>query len=515
MNYRTHLKNLFKAGYAGVFIQSYEEQRVEADLAAIAKEIKFNVFVWSVTDSLLGPIEEGVVPHQMMDENGMPLGPDALLQHIEKKMPEKSIVIAKDFHLFLQDSNSVMIRKVKDALGVARNSNKRLVALGCRYLMCPELEKEFTLVEYQLPSRSELNYTLEGIAKASGIELNGDRDKVIDAASGMTTLEAGDAFALAVVETGGKEIDPAVVSREKCNVVKKQGILEIVESKVTLDDIGGLENLKTDLWEKRDLFTKEARDYGLQAPRGVLVVGQPGTGKSLTATACGTIFNIPLVKLEAGRLFASHVGESEGNWRKAFQTAKAISPCVLWIDEVDGLFSGGKSSGETDGGTTNRVLKSILQDMQFNSDGIFYFFTANDLQHLPDPLIDRLDVWSVDLPNCREREQIWKVQISKTRSGVKGRKPKAFDIPTIAKETDGYSGRQIEQIWLKALTLAYNDGKREPTDADILKAKSRFVATSITMAAQIEERKKRLQGKATPAGIPEESSQPKMRKFAD
>jgi SpoVK/Ycf46/Vps4 family AAA+-type ATPase len=311
----------------------------------------------------------------------------------------------------------------------------------------------------------------------------------------MTTTEAADAFALAVVESGKTEIAPAVVAREKSNAVKKNGLLEIIEPKITLKDIGGLENLKRDLYEKRNLFTKAARDYGLPSPRPILVVGQAGTGKSLTATATGSIFGVPLVRLEAGKLFGSLVGQSEQNWRTAFATAKAISPACFWIDEVDGLFAGAESSGATDGGTTTRVIKAILQDMQMNSDGLFFVFTANDIDKLPDPLVDRCDVWSVDLPNHTEREQIIAIHIAK-----RGRKPDAYSIATLAKVTEGFSGRQIEQVWLAAMVQAFNDGKREPNNDDVTSVAERFIPTSVTMAQQIDARRKRLEGRAQPAG---------------
>jgi SpoVK/Ycf46/Vps4 family AAA+-type ATPase len=300
-----------------------------------------------------------------------------------------------------------------------------------------------------------------------------------------------------------KEIVASIVAREKANTVKKNGLLEIVDSKVTLDEIGGLELLKQDLLEKRLCFTKAAHEYGLESPRGALVVGQAGTGKSLTAQAVRNIFNLPLLRLEAGKLFGSLVGQSESNWRSAFNTAKAIAPCILWIDEVEGLFCGSQSSGQTDSGVTNRVIKAILQDMQFNSKGIYWIFTSNDIDQLPDPLIDRLDVWSVDLPSQTEREQIWNIHIAKQRNGGPARDPKKFDIVSLAQRTEGFSGRQIEQVWLKAMTLAFNEKGREPKNADCIKAADRFVPTSVTMKEAIEKRRLRLQNRAMAASAPE------------
>lgn len=516
MNVSKQLKAYFRAGYSGLYISSYEEKRVEAEILKIAKEIsketndeiKFNVYSWTLTDSLVGPV--GGAETVWNDDQGQPLGPVELLGKINKVLPQKSIVLAKDFHLFLAEPNPLIIRAVKDCLWKAQSENRHLVVLGCQFKLCAELEKEFTAVEFGLPDRELLGSVLTEIAEAVPIQLNGNKDPIVDAACGMTTVEAANAFALAVVETEKTDIPPKIVAREKSNVVKKNGLLEIVESPITLADIGGLENLKRDLYEKRNCFSKAARDYGLPSPRPLLVCGNPGTGKSLTATACGSIFGVPLLRLEAGKLFGSLVGQSEANWRTAFSTMKAVAPACVHVDEVDGLFAGAASSGQTDGGTTTRVIKAILQDLQFNAEGLFFVFTANDIDKLPDPLIDRCDLWSVDLPNQTEREQIWRIHIAK-----RNRDPQKYSISTLAKLTEGYSGRQIEQLWIKSMQRGFNDSGREPTTDDVAELSSQFVPTSVSMAAQIEARRKRLEGKAQPASAPEKpSTEKKGRKLA-
>lgn len=486
---RNRITNYVKAGYPGLYIVSHEEQRVEAELVAVAKATKFKLYAWSMTEGV-NSIED---PPQTIADTQAPF---SMLKAFDS-LPDKSILLARDFHMVLADRDPMIYRKVKDSLLLAKTANRMLVVCGCRLNLPPEIEKEMTVIEFSIPDRDQLRSVMDGICKSAGVKLCEDiADTFIDAASGLTTTEAENAFALSIVESG--EIVAAVVSREKSNTIKKNGLLEIVNSKTTLADIGGLENLKQDLTEKKNLFTKAAHEYGLPAPRGALIVGQPGTGKSLTATATASIFNIPLIRLEASKLFGSMVGQSEGNWRAAFETAKAVAPCVLWIDEVEGLFCGAESSGKTDSGVTNRVIKAILQDMQFNSDGIYYVLTSNDIDGLPDPLIDRMDVWSVDLPNQTEREAIWKIHIEKRK-----RKADKFNLSELAQHTDGFSGRQIEQVWLKAMTLAFNDKAREPKNSDCLKAAERFIPTSVTMKEAIEKRRTRLQNRAMPASAPE------------
>ena len=483
---KSQIVNYVRASYPGLYIVSHEEQRVEAVFKAVAAETKFKLFAWSVTEGVTNDKGENEIP-----DSDSPL---VMLPKLAD-LGEKVIILLRDFHMMLAEPNPLVFRLLRDQLAIAKTQNRVIVIIGCQLKLPPELEKEITVIEYKLPDREQLLAVLNTVADENHVKLNGKTEEVLDAAGGLTTIEAENAFALSIIEA--KDVIPAIVNREKSNTVKKNGLLEIVEDGVTLDDIGGLELLKADLHTKRNLFSKAARAYGLPTPRGQLYCGQAGTGKSLCAKACASVFGIPLLKLEAGRIFGSLVGESERNWRTAFATAKAVSPCVLWIDEVDGLFSGGESSGKTDGGTTARVIKAVLQDMQFNGDGIFFVFTANDIDGLPDPLIDRLDVWSVELPTQTEREAIWKIQIEKY-----GRKAKGFDLSELAANTDGFSGRQIEQIWIKAMTIAFN-AKREPSNKDALAVARTFIATSVTMAEVIEKRRKRLANRATPASATE------------
>lgn len=489
------IANYISAGFACLYAVSHEEERITLEIRKMAKDLDYTLWSWTVTDGLKS------VDGEVLKDTGDPL--KALVAFIDhdkgkggapsgKQIKNKSIVVLKDFHMFLKPANAFIVRRLKEAIMIGRASNRHLIILGCQLNLPPELEKELTVIEFDLPTRAELEVVATQIAKSAKQELNGNTDKILDAGSGLTTGEFADALAYSIVET--KKMDPKVISRIKADTIKKNGILEIVTNVVTLDDIGGLDLAKADLFSKRNSFTQEAKEYGLPTPRPWLAVGQAGTGKSLMATAAGSVFGIPLLRLEAGRLFGSLVGESERNWRTAFATAKAIAPCVVWVDEVDGLFAGGESSGKTDGGTTSRVIKAILQDLQFNSDGLFFVFTANDIDHLPDPLIDRCDVWSVELPNLEEREAIWSIHIAKRK-----RDPKKFTVDKFAQESDGFSGRQIEQAWLKAMTAAFNDKAREPKNADVLKVLKSFVPTSVTMADAIQRRRTRLANCANPA----------------
>lgn len=241
---KNRLTDYVKAGYSGIFIVSHEEQRVEAEIAAVCKETEFQMYVWSITKGLMGPMASGQKNIPTLNQaDGQPADYVGVLRILASEaIPERSIVVARDYHFFTGEPNPIIAREMKDCLAVCRQSNKRLIVVGCQFKMIPEIEKEFVTVEFGLPSREELKEVLDGTvegAQGSGkdIHLNGNTEQILDAASGMTTTEAADAFALAVIESKGQDILPEVVAREKCNVVRKQGLLEIIESKTTLADM--------------------------------------------------------------------------------------------------------------------------------------------------------------------------------------------------------------------------------------------------------------------------------------
>jgi AAA+ superfamily predicted ATPase len=442
--------------------------------------------------------------------------PLAILESVQT-MPENSLLLLRDFHLYLSTdfpAYAHLVRRFKDATIQAKARGITMLILAPEIKIPLDLTKLITPIEFSLPDRDALTIVLRSIADSADLALPDDLTPILAAASGLTTSEAEDAFALSVVESG--DIRPDIIQREKANTIRKNGILEIVDYPSTLDGIGGLEVLKNWLVDNRHLYTDDAADFGTHPPRGLLACGHPGTGKSLLAKACGNIFDLPLLRLEAGRLFGSLVGQSEENWRIAHATAKAVSPCVLWIDEVDGLFSG-SSHSSTDSGTSNRVIKAIIQDMQDHSEGIFYVFTANDIDKIPDPVIDRVRTWLVDLPHHEERVAIWRIHIGKMRSSRQKVRwnPDDFDLQRLAEASEGYSGRQIEAVWFDALIAAFNDNRRPPTTEDALAALGKTIPTSKTMGAAIQARRERLNGRATPASRPPAEIQPKTtRKIA-
>ena len=490
---RDNITNYIKAGYPGIYIVSSEEARVEAELKAIAASLQHRLYAWSVTEGLIDT-QDGKIQdvHDPVD-----------VMAIIEELPEDSVVLLRDLHLYLQDVNPVLVRAMKDCLRSAKTKGRTLIIAGCRFNLPPELEREFVIVEFSLPGKDQLSVILDGIAEsAKKKKPQGDaREDVINSSCGMTSIEAENAFALSVIEAGG--FSPAVISREKALTVKKNGLLEIHQASGSLDQIGGLDLLKGWLVQRKDAFGRKAVEYGLPSPKGLLIIGLPGTGKSLTAKATASVFNRPLIRLDAGRLFAGLVGQSEGNLRAVIQTVEAIAPCVCWIDEIEKAFSGSKSSGQTDGGTASRVFGTFISWLQERTAPVFVVATANDVSQLPPELLrkGRLDeIFFVDLPNQQEREIIWGIQIAKY-----GRDPKKYDAARLAQITDGLTGSEIEQAFIDAMYQAFSVNQ-EPTDKTVTAVLGNLVPLSKLMGEQINALRKWAKGRARPATASEPES---------
>ncbi len=480
---KQRIMNYIRAGYPGIALVSCEEARIEAELKGIANELEYHLYAWSVTEGLVdtqdGHTREAHDPIQLLES--------------VTELTENTVVLMKDFHLFLEDNNPVLIGQLKEVLRVGKTKGKVLMPVGCRQTLPPELAREFVVVEFALPCKKELGLVLDNIATSAKLPQpeNDERDLLLEAASGLTSIEAENAYALSVVECG--RLDAQVVAREKAQEVKKNGLLEICDSPSSLDEIGGLDQLKQWLVQRKDAFSREAQAYGLPSPKGLLIVGIPGTGKSLTAKATASVFQRPLLKLDAGRLFASLVGQSEGNLRSVIATAEAIAPCVLWIDELEKGFGGSRSSGSTDGGTSARVFGSFLSWMQEKTAPVFVVATANDVTQLPPELLrkGRFDeLFFVELPNQEEREAIWRIQIAKYR-----RKPDEFDIVQLARGTEGFTGSEIEQVFIDGLHAAFSR-REEPTDLSLALVLNDVVPLSKLMAEQIDGLRRWAKGRA-------------------
>ena len=454
---KTEISNYIKAGYPGIYVVSHEEARVEAELKAVAEDLDYLLHAWSVTDGLVDTADGSAA------EAGDPV---ACMESIAE-LPENTLVLLRDFHQFIEDANPVVTRAVKDQLRAGKTLGVVLIVVACRAALPAELEREFVVTHFALPGKAGLGIILNEIAESAELDKpeGSLRDGLLDAACGLTSVEAENAFALSVAQSG--RLSPALVARQKANEVAKGGLLEVCANEETLADVGGLDLLKAWLDQRKEAFGKEAEDYGLPAPRGLLIVGIPGTGKSLTAKATAAVFSRPLLRLDVGRLFGGLVGQTEGNLRSVIATVEAIAPCVLWIDEIEKGFSGAGRSGATDGGTSSRMFGSFLSWMQERTSPVFVVATANEVSQLPPEFLrkGRFDeLFFVDLPDTREREAIWRIQIRKY-----GREPEAFELGQLVAQTQGFTGAEIEQAFKDSLFQAFARGG-EPNDLIVMNA---------------------------------------------
>ncbi len=450
-----------RAGYAGLAVITAEETRAEAEIAATCAKLGRSLSSWSSSEGLVDIHEKRAQPCT---------DPLEALQLIGPKFAGESprhVIVMRDLQLHLEQTDPVLVRRLKDLLRLAKANGHALILLGCRLRLPAELDHEITRIDFALPGPSELRTVLDGIVESAKLTSpeEAEREDILHAALGLTTIEAENVFALSVVESG--KLDPEVISREKARTLKRNGLIEVIETKPSLDAIGGLANLKKWLETRKLAFSMEAKEFGLPAPKGLLIVGIPGTGKSLTAKATSTAFGIPLLRLDMGKVFGGIIGQSEANLRSVIQTAEAIAPCVLWIDEIEKGFSGTKSSGNTDGGTTARVFGSFLSWMQEKEKSVFVVATANDVSKLPPEFVrkGRFDeMFFVDIPTTTERGMIWQVVVKKH-----WRKPTDFDSVELARVTEQFTGAEIEAVFIEAMFTAFSEN-RTPKLRDVARA---------------------------------------------
>jgi hypothetical protein len=481
---KDQLTRYARAGYAGLFLCTAEEVRAEAEVKAAAEALGRPLHAWSLTT--------GFVDTSSGTVRDCP-DPLAALEQVES-IAGDCLVLLRDFGALLEDRDPLLVRKLRDTLHHAKSAGKVILLLGVWKTLPAELEREITRLDLDLPGPDILGMVLDQLLSSAGLGTPPPEivEAVLRAAGGLTTIEAENAFALSIVETGS--IQPSLVAREKARALKSGGLLEVIETTESLDSIGGLEALKAWLIQRGEAFTQRARDYGLPVPKGMLVLGVPGTGKSLTAKATASVFGVPLLKLDAGRLFGGLVGQSEANVRSVIQTAEAISPCVLWIDEIEKGFGGvGGSGGSTDGGTSARVFGTMLNWLQDKTAPVFVVATANDVSKLPPEMLRKGrwdELWFVDLPDTRERAAIWDLVIEKY-----GRDKTAFDTVVLARASELHTGAEIEAAFVEALHRGFAE-EREPGELDLGEVLSESVPLAVSMSESIERLRHWAKGRA-------------------
>jgi AAA+ superfamily predicted ATPase len=489
---------LIRARYPIIYVVSWEEARVERHLREIANRRQKQLYCWSVTTGLQ---KSGASSSSSSKSRGLADPIEALDTVIEHK--EAAIYLFKDFHPFVRqrDSNVAVLRKLREVALALSDSYKTLVICAPTLELSPELEKDITVLDFPLPGPPEFDQLLQRICAdiAANTKLRislteHDREQLIQAALGLTLQEAENVFAKTIVNDGHLCADDvSVVFSEKQQIIRKSGLLEYYESSTAAEDVGGLDLLKDWLRKRALAFSDKARQFGLPAPKGVLLVGVQGCGKSLCAKAVSSMWRLPLLRFDMGRMFASLVGSSEENVRRAISVAESIAPVVLWADEIDKAFAGSQGSANTDGGTTARVMSTFLTWLSEKSKPVFVMATANNISQLPPELLrkGRLDeIFFVDLPNAAERQQVFDIHLRK-----RDRDPVNFDLDALGRAAEGFSGAEIEEAVISALYEVFYLDKPLET-SDVLACIGQTVPLSRTMAEGISSLRAWAEGRA-------------------
>jgi SpoVK/Ycf46/Vps4 family AAA+-type ATPase len=486
------LNILIQAQYPLIYLVTAEEDRAEKEIATISqmKQCPRKLYVWTLTH---GMVEYG----QARTTQHNTISPEAAIEWTTRQK-DPAIFVFKDLHPF-KDSAAVT-RWLRDAIASFQGTQKTIILMSPVQQVPIELEKEVVVLDFALPDLTALDRVLsQQLDQARQQRLSSEgREKLLKASLGLTKDEAEKVYRKAYVKRGKiTEAEVDIVLSEKKQLIRRNGILEFIEEDETIDSVGGLDELKGWLVQRSNAFSERARSYGLPQPKGMLILGVPGCGKSLIAKTTSRLWGLPLLRLDMGRVYdGSMVGRSEANLRGALKTAESISPAILFIDELDKAFAGTSGSADSDGGTSSRIFGSFLTWMQEKTSPIFVMATANRVERLPGEFLrkGRFDeIFFVDLPTQSEREAVFKIHLSK-----RNRDLERFDLEQLSKVADGFSGAEIEQALIAAMYDAFAQD-REFTQLDIIAAIKATLPLSRTMTEQVTALRDWARQRARPA----------------
>lgn len=470
---------LVRAGACALHITSFEWERVRGWCIGFARDLGLTLWVWSSSSGLTKLHED----FSISIENEAAREPIAAMEHLRDNTTG-GVLLLEDVHPFLTEAHHEVPRFVREMIR-QKGDVRRLLVLSTPFPGLPiELQKEVPTVDLPLPGVADLATVAREVAEANALR-DEAAPQLLEAARGLTVMEARLAFSLAAKRLGA--LGPSAVSivaREKERVIRQSQVLDYYEPDAKMNDVGGLETLKTWLDRRGRAFGAGARDFGLDSPKGVLLLGVQGCGKSLVAKAVASTWEFPLLRLDMGKVFGGIVGQSEANVRTALQMAQALAPCVLWIDEIEKGVAGMGSSDQTDGGTTARVVGTLLTWMQEKREPVFVVATANRIDLLPPELLrkGRFDeLFFVDLPSASVRKEILRIHIVK-----KKRAPKDYDLDQLAALSVGFSGAELEEAVREGLFDAFAEGRELRTEHIATALRATF-PLSRTMGEQIAD----------------------------
>lgn len=475
MNFDREFSLLLRACYPVIYLPTREEERAEKAIASVTEKLgNRKVYIWDFVNGYQD------------NPNHAGFGKRNPLQALEfvTRMPEKAggVFILRDFQRFLEDI--AVSRELRNLARTLKSQSKNIAIVAPQVNIPEELTEVITVVEFALPTIPEITQEIQRLISATGQDLSEQLlDELVRAARGLSLERIRRVLTRAIATNGKLEPeDVELILEEKRSSIRQTQILDYYPATEQISDIGGLDNLKSWLLRRGGAFSDRARAYGLPNPRGLLLVGIQGTGKSLTAKAIAHHWHLPLLRLDVGRLFAGLVGESESRTRQTIELAEALAPCILWIDEIDKGFAG--LDGKGDSGTTSRVFGTFITWLAEKKTPVFVVATANNIRALPPEMLrkGRFDeIFFVGLPNRTEREAIFKVHLAKLRPHNLGN----YDTKRLAYETPDFSGAEIEQTIIEAMHIGFSQNRDFTTD-DILEAASQIVPLAKTAQEQIE-----------------------------
>lgn len=489
---RRELGVLVNSKYPVIYIETWEEGRTTDTLALVAEDLGIPLYVWTVTEGLAraggAPIYNTQEPAQVL----------AQISHMESD----GLFLLKDFHKYLDQA--VIVRKLRDLAQQFRRARRAIVISSPEIKIPIELEKDVALFSLGLPDESELNQLVVSEIRDLTAKFRIKQELTPDlipelarALRGLTLEEARRVLTQALLE--GYRLDAGTIERirsDRTKLIKDQGVLEFLKVEVGLASVGGLARLKAWLEKRRGAFSLEAARYGLDPPKGILIMGVQGCGKSLSAKAVAREWNMQLLKFDSSGLFEKFVGESEKNLRKSLQVAEAVAPCVLWIDEIEKVFPHAALGSESDAGLSLRLFGTFLTWMQERKSPVFLVATSNDISALPPELLrkGRFDeIFFVDLPSLEERKSIFSIHLGRRKQDAA-----KFDLEKLATAAAGFGGAEIEQAVTSALYCAF--AQKAPLTAEmVLKEIQSTYPLSVTLKEKIDTLREWARLRAVPA----------------
>lgn len=489
---RKELALLVNSQYPIIYLETWEETRATEILGLVAQDLAVPLYIWTITGGLFrasgSPIYNTQEPIQVLAEIS--------------GMEGDALFLLKDFHKHLDDG--VIVRKLRDLTQLFRRARRSILISSPVVNLPIELEKDTARFSLGLPEEPELNQlvvaTVRDLLEKYRIQNQLAQDQlpeVVRGLRGLTRDEARRILTQAVLENSRFDLGTLDRIREaKSNLIKDQGVLEFLESPAGLDAVGGLARLKAWLGKRRGALTPEAARFGLEPPKGVLVTGVQGCGKSLCAKAVAREWNMQLLKFDCSTLFEKYIGESEKNLRRSLQVAAAVAPAVLWIDEIEKMFPRSGFSAEADGGLSVRIFGSFLTWMQEKKAPVFVVATSNDISALPPELLrkGRFDeIFFVDLPGPEERKTIFTIHLARRKQD-----PAKFDLARLAAAAEGFSGAEIEQAVTSALYAAFSQQAPLSTELVLKEIQSTY-PLSVTMKERVAGLREWASQRAVPA----------------